>query len=250
MKDIKILDSPHRVSSSMSYDIQPNKTIPSMGGNRKKKRWLQALLNRPRLETKSFPDVKGDEEAEISVGLPLSEPEHTERIEIDMRHLAVTIGSSIDSAAQWKLFCDNGGSILPMLQCIMDAASTIEEVAIQDSTNYNAIIISEQHDLILTAASSACKTLRDLCTISKALSVVITDEILRYDAAWSKIEWNRERGDETCRFGGIISAMLILLRNSFETDAAYDGPFPSRRTRPMPPKRQLPGSRRQRKGKY
>jgi hypothetical protein len=159
---------------------------------------------------------------------------------MDMRHLAVTIGSSIDSAAQWKLFCENGGSILPMLQCIMDGASAVPQGVHND---HAASLLSEKHDLVLAAASSACKTLRDLCIISKALSVVLADEILRYDAAWSKTVWIKRKGDEACRKGGIISAMLTLLHYSFETDARTD-------PRSLPTNGLAFGMRRKRKGTY
>lgn len=37
-----------------------------------------------------------------------------------MRHLAVSIAASIDKPWQWKLFFDEGGGVLPLLECIKD----------------------------------------------------------------------------------------------------------------------------------
>jgi hypothetical protein len=40
-----------------------------------------------------------------------------------MRHLAVSIAASIDKPWQWKLFFDEGGGVLPLLECIRDGGA-------------------------------------------------------------------------------------------------------------------------------
>lgn len=42
-----------------------------------------------------------------------------------MRHLAVSVAASIDKPWQWKLFFDEGGGVLPLLECIRDGGEFI-----------------------------------------------------------------------------------------------------------------------------
>jgi len=252
MRDIKVLNItappsttgiPHNLQTHVdnnAIEVFPTKDDFKDGTN---KRWTSSLWRIKSKKSSKESPSKVDNTPKPS-GLHLSEPQHIERIEMDMRHLAVTIGSSIDTAAQWKLFCENGGSILPLLQCIMDGASAVVQGVTEDSSNEPAAsFVSERHHVLLTTASSACKALRDLSTISKAMSVVLTDEILRYDAAWSKTTWVKRKGDEACRTGGIISAMLILLNYSMEAEIPTD-------PRNLSTNGRVFGSRRKRKGKY
>ena len=60
--------------------------------------------------------------------LPLSDPDHYHnRIDKDMRHMAVAIASNVDFDWQWKLFCEEGGGLYPLIHCIRDGAKSIRE---------------------------------------------------------------------------------------------------------------------------
>ena len=44
-----------------------------------------------------------------------------------MRTLGVSIAASIDKPWQWKLFFDEGGGVVPLLECIRDGARSVEK---------------------------------------------------------------------------------------------------------------------------
>jgi hypothetical protein len=123
--------------------------------------------------------------------MPLSQPEHyRDRIGRDMRHLAVSIASSVENIAQWRFFCQQqqSGGLVPLLECIREGAKNIRE---NNSAETATILFSEsplhtQYEESFLAASSACRALRDLCAISPELSAVITDDLLRANAAYSE----------------------------------------------------------------
>jgi len=140
---------------------------------------------------------------------PLRMPEHYfERISRDMRHLAVSIASSIETVDQWRTFCQQGnGGLMPLLECIREGAryinlqknqqqqssgstsrNTKQDSYFSSSSSYQlggSAAFLEQHEESFMAACSACRALRDLCAVSPELSAVITDGILRANAAWS-----------------------------------------------------------------
>ena len=153
--------------------------------------------------------------------LPLSDVAHTARIEKDMRHLAVSIASTIEDAEQWKTFMEDGGGVLPLLECIRDGAKEIEKGPWEKDVRDEGMVgLVEQREEAFAAACTACKTLRDLCAISKPFASIITDSILRADAAWSTPVQNK---DEQTNFeGGIISNLITLLRFSQEADLLYN----------------------------
>ena len=105
--------------------------------------------------------------------MPLSDPHHTDRIERDIRMLAVSIASTVDTAEQWRTFCNDGGGILPLLKCIREAAKEIEEGSIVDPDDENYETMLAMTEETLATACSACKTLRDLCAISKSHPIKI-----------------------------------------------------------------------------
>ncbi len=195
---------------------------------------------------------ESNKEISNSSPLPLSGPDHTTRIERDMRHLAVSIASTVENAQQWKEFCEDGGGLLPLLECIRDGAEEIEE-GIGDGDNMNdgaatAIGLIEQKEEAFVAAWSACKTLRDLCTISKPFAAIVTDSILRANTAWSQ---EVEQSDGTIKLeGGIISNFVTLLRYAQQDDILYNprsrrGKMRALRNRGV----QRMGSRKQKRGK-
>ena len=60
---------------------------------------------------------------------PFSRKEHYEgQIGKDMRHLAVSIASCVDDVDEWRLFCQQAtGGIMPLVECIRDAADSIRQ---------------------------------------------------------------------------------------------------------------------------
>lgn len=147
-----------RLSSSIGNDVQ-RLALPSL---------YKILLAGP------------DQEAP-SVDLPpLSKPDHYhERIGREMRHLSVSIASCIDDPVEWRLFCQQlqpSGGLLPLITCIREGAKLVRE---QQQGND---LWDEERFL---AACSACRALRDLCALSLDLAAVITDGVLRANAAYN-----------------------------------------------------------------
>lgn len=119
-----------------------------------------------------------------------------------MRHLAVSIASSIEDVDQWRTFCQEGnGGLMPLLECIREGARFIalqkQFMAKKKAFSAEGGILLEQQEETFMAACSACRALRDLCAVSPELSAVITDGILRANAAWStKTESTSHRSQE------------------------------------------------------
>ncbi|KAL7447037.1 hypothetical protein ACHAXM_011569 [Skeletonema potamos] len=158
--------------------------------------------------------------------LRLSYPEHYKnRIGRDMRHLAVSIAASIDKPWQWKLFFDEGGGVLPLLECIRDGARSVEKGRadgdIEGTTNSQLLLEQQQNEVSFAAACTACRALRDLSALSKDFAAVVTDDILRVNEQWSTCVVEGEGYD--CYSGGLISDLLILLRHANEAESFYNG---------------------------
>ena len=155
--------------------------------------------------------------------LPLSDARHNSRIELDMRRLAVSIASGIENEEQWKTFCEDGGGMLPLLECIRDGAREIRQgpIAVNDSIHDASIhgIVGER-EAAFDAACNACKTLRDLSVLSKSFSAIVTDGILRADCVWANKSKISGRGDQTLS-GGVLSDLVIILKHSYEADNVY-----------------------------
>ena len=64
---------------------------------------------------------------DLPLPLPLSDDRHNARIELDMRRLAVSIASGIENEDEWKAFGQDGGGILPLLECVRDGARDIRD---------------------------------------------------------------------------------------------------------------------------
>lgn len=122
--------------------------------------------------------------------MPLSLPEHyRDRISRDMRHLAVSIASSVEDVSQWRLFCQEKGGILPLLESIKSGASALreqEKLQRDPSLPPSSAAAWATDEESFLVASSACRAIRDICAISPEVAVVITDCILRVNAAWLK----------------------------------------------------------------
>ncbi len=183
--------------------------------------------------------------------LPLSDEAHTARIEKDIKHLSVSIASTIDDAEQWKRFTEDGGGLLPLLECIRDGATEIDRGAWENSDFYEEGMIGlvEKRDEAFATACKACKTLRDLCAISKPFAAIITDSILRADAVWST-PMKKENGDVALQ-DGLISNLITLLRFSLQADNLYNRRSRRQKIRALRNRGvQRMGSRKQKRGEY
>lgn len=157
-------------------------------------------------------------EVDPSIKLPLSGPGHTARIERDMKQLAVSIASTVEDAQQWQTYTEDGGGLLPLLECIRDGAKEIENGPWEKNLYYDEGMTSlvEKREEAFAAACAACKTLRDLCSISKPFASMITDSILRANSVWSDPVTHKD-GQITLD-GGLISNLVTLLRFSQQAD--------------------------------
>lgn len=77
----------------------------------------------------SYPSTipPASERSTMDLPLPLSDDRHNARIELDMRRLAVSIASGIENEDEWKAFGQDGGGILPLLECVRDGARDIRD---------------------------------------------------------------------------------------------------------------------------
>jgi Patatin len=168
-----------------------------------------------------------DVDNEVTNLLPLSDPRHTARIEIDMRRLAVNIASNIESIDQWKSFCEDGGGILPLLECIRDGAREVRQGQLltqgNDYDSQGMLGLVEQREAAFEAACKACKALRDLCVISKPFSAVITDSILRADVMWAiGVDVESKTEKKQLFKGGILFDLAFLIKYSMDSDKLYN----------------------------
>lgn len=151
--------------------------------------------------------------------LPLSQPEHyLDRIDRDRRHLAVSIAASVTDEAQWKSFCQERGGLYPILQTIREGARAISrhQRRKRDKAAYILRPGDARREESFRAACSACRSIRDLCTISPDMAAVITDGILRANAAWS---------------GNLMEDFRIILQYAKEYTAAADSAIAKRNPR-------------------
>ena len=115
---------------------------------------------------------------------PLSRPDHyKERIGRDMRHLGVSIASSVQEIEEWREFCQepHRSGIIPLVECIQEGARSIRNR--RDESLRVSDYVQTQYEESFLAASSSCRALRDLCALSPEVSAVITDCILRANTA-------------------------------------------------------------------
>lgn len=118
----------------------------------------------------------------------LSQPDHyVKRIGRDMRMLALNIVASTETVEQWKVFAQENGGLYPILDTIRIGAQSIQQEGNIDSTPWMGLSAeseADQQEQTFRAACSACRALRDLCALSPELAAVVTDGILRANAAW------------------------------------------------------------------
>jgi predicted acylesterase/phospholipase RssA len=152
--------------------------------------------------------------------LTLSRPEHyLDRIDRDRRYLAVSIAASTEEVSQWRLFCQEQGGIFPILETVREGARAIRGgVRSKDSDQpmtteawssilTGSVALDHREEESFHAACSACRAIRDLCAISPDQAAVVTDNILRANAAWD---------------GGLMQDFTTILQyaSAFTTAAA------------------------------
>lgn len=127
----------------------------------------------------------------VSATLPLSRPEHyLDRIDRDRRHLAVSIAASTEEVAQWRLFCQEHGGIYPILETVREGAKALRgggNEDLQQTESWSVLpgsALDNNEEEAFHAACSACRAIRDLCAISPDQAAVVTDSLLRANAAW------------------------------------------------------------------
>ena len=154
---------------------------------------LNANENDAGAEEKPSPQSAIDGETQLNLiddSLPtLSKAEHYDgRIGRDIRHLAVSTASCIDSVEEWQLFCQQStGGLEPLIECIRDGAKSIRK-GNSSPTDIKSKGRFARNEEDFRVASSACKVLRDLCALSQDLAAVITDGILRANTAYNMTE--------------------------------------------------------------
>jgi hypothetical protein len=150
-----------------------------------------------------------------------------------MQHLAVSIASNVDSTDKWRLFCDDGGGLSPLLECIREGANSVAEgrQTAVDADGYvdDLMQISPQEEESFLAACTACRALRDICALSPSISAVITEGILRADAASAMKVPNSNPEAKACLSGGYISNLVTLLRHANEAEVLQTRRRPSGR---------------------
>jgi predicted acylesterase/phospholipase RssA len=150
------------------------------------------------------------EPAAASLLPPLSRPEHyRNRIGRDLRHLAVTIASATETPEQWRAFCQEGGGLYPLLETVREGAARLR-AQVQLGKDER-----DESDVLLVAACHACRALRDVAAISPEVAAVLTDGVLRANAAWE---------------GGLLSGLTTCL--TFARDFSESGPSSSTSSMP------------------
>eukprot|EP00536_Pseudo-nitzschia_multiseries_P012243 jgi/Psemu1/326739/estExt_fgenesh1_pg.C_4580003 len=97
----------------------------------------------------------------------------------------------------WQLFCQQTtGGLEPLIECIREGAASIRAIregsapptatapgppSVTGTTYKSGFSVKEEN---FQAASSACRAIRDLCALSLDLASVITDGLLRANAAY------------------------------------------------------------------
>jgi hypothetical protein len=141
-----------------------------------------------------------------------------------MQHLAVSIASNVDSTDKWRLFCDDGGGLSPLLECIREGANSVAEGRQTEVDADGNVLVDDlmqippQEEESFLAACTACRALRDICALSPSISAVITEGILRADAASAMKVPNSNPEAKACLSGGYISNLVTLLRHANEAE--------------------------------
>lgn len=132
------------------------------------------------------PKDDDDDDDDVTVSpIPSSEAANDPfagRLTRDIRLLALNILASTETVEQWKTLARETEGLFPILEIIRQGAAAIRKTSTEesDATAYTF----ESTEQAYRAACSACRVIRDLSALSPDLAAVITDTILRANAAW------------------------------------------------------------------
>lgn len=222
LKETKIITSkssiviPHRATAIPPETCGPT---PSESNERDKmdKRKRSRMPLRKRIFNSSVREKIAEkimQEKVIETDFPIKDPElYNERISRDIRHLAVRIASTIESPEQLTQFCQENGGFKPLFECIHEGALLFNGNS-YDLADYTRVPSKEiltkeklEKEEIFSAASSACKALRDLSNLSQDVASVLTDSALQMNIT------KENKGEIT-----LIDDLVSLLRyvNKYE----------------------------------
>lgn len=137
--------------------------------------------------------------------MPLSRPEHySDRIDRDKRLLAIGITESVDEPWQWRQFCNEKGGMKSLLKTIQKGANVVQH----EEQGAEFLLLMEEYEETFVAACNACRALRDLCSVSDDVRAVITDEVIRANAASGK--------------NALMNDFSLLLRHADEAEVLYN----------------------------
>ena len=132
----------------------------------------------------------------------LARTQHNERISRDLSYMALSVASTIETAEQWKEFCQDVGGLKPILQCIHNVAEEIKHGRATEVESDH--LLSNIEENRFSTACSACRILRDLCGKDSNWASAITDDIIRLN-----------------KDGTIIADLVMLLRHANEAERIY-----------------------------
>ena len=157
----------------------------------------------------------------------LSSSQHTERMDVDIRHLSLAIAGNIDNQEQWKEFFEDsqGEGLLSILQCIRDVANEIKQgyaadLFDQNHDNGSVLDRATRRENAFVAACSAVRVLRDLCSIDQNWSSIITDEILTAERNCRKEGKQESGGGAEC--DSFLQDLAILTKYADEAEYFYN----------------------------
>ncbi|KAL3938834.1 MAG: hypothetical protein SGBAC_006335 [Bacillariaceae sp.] len=160
---------------------------------------------------------------------PLSKPEHyQDRIGRDLRQVAVSIATSVNSVEEWVNVCQEMqpyGGLAPLIDCIVEGASMVRLKHKKNRRLVDDPLVEQEE--AFAAASTACRALRDLCALNSDLASVITDGLLRANAGLI----HREGSSSS-----LLQDLVTLLQYAHDSSGP-NGELPriSRRSRLMRP---------------
>ena len=127
-------------------------------------------------------------EAEEGIVTYRREKSLTDRMDRDLRHLAVNIAASIETVDQWRLFCQERGGLYPLLETIRQGARALAQQESNKTKRKKTLWRGRKEGKLLeesfVAACIACRAIRDICALSPEVAAVVTDGILRANAVW------------------------------------------------------------------
>jgi len=181
----------HTADGFMSMDAaaatELDNSVTKVSDRNQLKKTMTVLPSSPFYARQVSTSENGSEQENLSLP-PWSQPSHyQERIDRDKRLLAIGIAESVVHPWQWTQFKEEKGGIQSLLKSISVGAAAVKKRKSRGKSSKAGMSQNEQQQRYnsFLAACHACRALRDLCAISDEIRAVMTNEILRADAALS-----------------------------------------------------------------